>query len=140
MSMLSPESALVYVMATVSATDGQISESEIARMTGLIQYLPVFADYNVDRLGADAETCIQLLMTDEGLDAVFGLVAEAIPESHFDLVYALACDVAATDGVLTQTELRLLEEIRHRLTVDRLTAAAIERGIAARQKILPHDD
>ncbi len=141
MSTISPESALVYVMVTVSATDGEMRESELARITGLVRYLPAFSGYNIDRLTADTETCLQLLQSDEeGLDAIIGLVAEAIPESHYDLVYALACDVAVSDGSLSQVELRLLEEIRHQLTVDRLTAAAIERGIAARQKVLPHDD
>ena len=36
------------------------------------------------------------------------------------------------DGALTQTELRLLEEMRHELNLDRLHAAAIERGARAR--------
>jgi len=36
------------------------------------------------------------------------------------------------DGQLSQEELRLLEVLRHGLDVDRLTAAAIERGAATR--------
>ena len=38
----------------------------------------------------------------------------------------------AVNGVATQEELRFLEILRHELSVDRLTAAAIERGSAAR--------
>ena len=64
-----------------------------------------------------------------------GLIEEAVPPSHCDLVYAIACEVAVSDGELSQEELLLLEEIRHFLNVDRLTAAAIERGVAARQKV-----
>ena len=37
-----------------------------------------------------------------------------------------------TDAVLRETELRLLEEIRYELNIDRLHAAAIERGARAR--------
>lgn len=139
MSTISPETALVYIMVTCAASDGEMTESELTRMTGLVGYMPAFRDYNIERLRADTDTCVQLLQSDEGLDAVVGLVAEAIPDSHYDLIYALACEVAASDGTLTQSELRLLELIRHQLEVDRLTAAAIERGIAARQKTLPHN-
>ena len=137
MSTISPETALVYTMVTVSASDDWMTDSELTRMTGLVGYLPAFRNYNIERLRSDTETCTQLLQSEEGLDAVLGLIEEAVPESHYDLVYALACEVAASDGNLTQEELRLLEMFRHYLAVDRLTAAAIERGIAARQKAVP---
>jgi tellurite resistance protein len=134
MSTISPETALVYIMVTVAASDDTLTDSELTRMTGLVGYLPAFRDYNIERLRGDTETCVDLLQSEEGLDAVFGLVAEAVPESHLDLVYALACEVAASDSSLSQEELRLLEIIRHYFDIDRLTAAAIERGIASRQK------
>jgi tellurite resistance protein len=44
----------------------------------------------------------------------------------------MACDVAAADGTLNDSELRILEEIRYELEIDRLHAAAIERGARAR--------
>lgn len=134
MSTISPETALVYMMVTVSASDEEMTDSELARMTGIIGYLPVFRNYNVERLRGDTSSCIELLQSEEGLDAVFGLVEEAVPESHLDMLYALACEVAASDGTLSQEELRLLEMVRHYFNIDRLTAAAIERGTAARQK------
>jgi len=134
MSTISPETALVYTMVTVAASDNKMTDSELTRMTGIVGYLPAFQNYNVERLRGDTETCVDLLQSEEGLDAVLGLVEEAVPQSHLDLVYALACEVAASDSTLSQEELRLLEMIRHYFNIERLTAAAIERGIASRQK------
>lgn len=134
MSTISPETALVYIMVTVSASDEEMTDSELNRMTGVIGYLPAFRNYNIERLRTDTNTCIELLQSEEGLDAVLGLIDEAVPESHIDLVYGLACEIAASDGALSQEELRLLEMFRHYFDIDRLTAAAIERGVAARQK------
>ncbi len=134
MSTISPETALVYTMVTMSASDGNMTDTELDRMTGILGYLPAFQGYNIERLRSDTDSCIELLQSEEGLDAVIGLIEEAVPESHRDLVYALACEVAASDGTLNQVELRLLEMIRHVLDIDRLTVAAIERGAAARQK------
>ncbi|MEQ8431019.1 MAG: tellurite resistance TerB family protein, partial [Roseovarius sp.] len=68
----------------------------------------------------------------DGLDALFGLIRDNLPERLFETAYALSCDVAAADGALTESELRLLEEIRFELDLDRLHAAAIERGARAR--------
>jgi tellurite resistance protein len=50
----------------------------------------------------------------------------------YETAYAVACDIVAADGEANQEELRMLEMIRFRLDVDRLTAAAIERGARAR--------
>ena len=57
---------------------------------------------------------------------------DRLPERLFETAYAIACDVAAADGTLREPELRLLEEIRYELNIDRLHAAAIERGARAR--------
>ncbi len=134
MSTISPETALIYTMVVVSASDNEMTDSELTRMTGLVGYLPALRGYNLERLRQDTETCVALLDTEEGLDAVFGLIEEALESRYYDLMYALACEVAASDGTLTQEELRLLEMFRHFFNIDRLTAAAIERGVAARQK------
>ena len=48
------------------------------------------------------------------------------------IAYALACDVVTADGRHSQVELRMLEEVREELLVDRLHAAAIEWGARVR--------
>lgn len=132
-SMISPHTALVYLMVVVSAADGDMNDKEFNRMGQLVLNLPIFKGYNAEKLLEDAETCAQILENeDDGLDTVIGLALQAIPDTHGDTTYAVVCDVAAADGDLSQEELRLLEIIRHRFDVERLTAAAIERGIAAR--------
>ncbi len=49
-----------------------------------------------------------------------------------ETAYALACDIAAADQEVPEEEARMLEMIRHRLKIDRLIAAGIERGARAR--------
>lgn len=135
-STISTESALVYLMVLVSASDSEMTDVEIQQVGQIARTLPVFANYDVERLVPDAEACAEILDNDDGLDAVFGLIREALPASHADTAYAIACEVAAADGHLSQEEIRLLEIIRHTLDLDRLTAAAIERGTAARRRPL----
>ena len=49
-----------------------------------------------------------------------------------ETAYALACDVVTADGRHSQVELRMLEEVREELKIDRLHAAAIEWGARVR--------
>ncbi|MGB7319351.1 MAG: tellurite resistance TerB family protein, partial [Planktotalea sp.] len=91
-----------------------------------------FASYDIDRMNTMAQTVFDLFEQEDGLDALFGLVRDNLPERLFETGYALSCDVAAADGTLQESELRILEEIRYELNIDRLHAAAIERGARAR--------
>ena len=68
---------------------------------------------------------------EEGLEKALDLIKTALPEKLRETAYALACDVVASDTKASQEELRMLELIRHRLDIDRLAAAAIERAARA---------
>ena len=129
---LSAEDALVALMVAVSFSDEQIRTSELITITQIVNHLPVFGDYDADRISLMSRTVMDLFAEEDGLDALFGLVRGALPARLNETAYALACDVAAADGRIRETELRLLEEIRHELDIDRLHAAAIERAARAR--------
>ncbi|MCL1627332.1 MULTISPECIES: tellurite resistance TerB family protein [Roseinatronobacter] len=133
---MSPQDSLVAVMIAVSAADQSIRTSELVAIQALVNHLPIFAEYDVDRIRTIAQTVFDLFEEDDGLDALFGIVRDSLPEKLFETAYALSCDVAAADGLLGQQELRMLEEIRHELGIDRLYAAAIERGSRARHLTL----
>ena len=129
---LSPQACLVDIMIAVSLSDEQVRTAELLKIEGAVNNLPVFAEYDIDRMRIMSQTVQDLFAEEEGLDALFGLIRDNLPERLFETAYALACDVAASDGTLREAELRLLEEIRYELNIDRLHAAAIERGARAR--------
>ncbi|MFO7919668.1 2-dehydro-3-deoxyphosphooctonate aldolase [Rhodobacteraceae bacterium W635] len=133
---LSPQDALVALMIAVSVSDESIRTSELVTIERIVNHLPVFADYDADRLGVVARIVFDLFEEEDGLDALFGLVLDTLPERLYETAYALACDVAAADGLLRQTELQMLQEVRYQLDIDRLHGAAIERGARARHMVL----
>jgi tellurite resistance protein len=129
---LTAQDCLVALMIAISASDENIRTAELVKIEVAVNHLPIFANYDVDRMHAMAQTVFDLFSEEDGLDALFGLIRDNLPERLFETAYALACDVAVADGMLGETELRLLEEIRYELDLDRLHAAAIERGARAR--------
>lgn len=133
---LSAQDSLVALMVAVSASDEDIRTAELVKINAAVNILPVFSGYDADRMKQVSQTVFDLFEQEDGLDALFGLVRDALPERLYETAYALACDVAAADGHLEETELRLLEEIRYELSLDRLHAAAIERGARARHLAL----
>ena len=131
-NVLSPQDCLVALMIAVSASDEDIRTAELVKIQSSVNMLPVFGEYDIDRLNRMSQLVFELFAQEDGLDALFGLIRDNLPERLFETAYALACDVAAADGALAESELRLLEEIRYELNIDRLHAAAIERGARAR--------
>ena len=131
---LSPQDALVAVMTAVSAADQNMTDRELASITSIIEGLPVFHGYDRARISAVSNMVADLFEEEDGLDALLGLVVQALPEHLHETAYALACDVAAADGRVAMTELRFLEMLRNTLSIDRLAAAAIERGARARHQ------
>ena len=129
---LSAQDCLVAVMVAVSVSDGDIGTTELMKIQTAVNLLPIFADFDMDRIKTVSQMVFDLFEQEDGLDALFGLIKEALPDRLNETAYALACDVAAADGSLEEAELRLLEEIRYELNLDRLHAAAIERGARAR--------
>ena len=130
--MLSHHAALIYVMVMVSAADRNMTDAELHTIGEIVSFLPIFHDYDPGLLPKTTIACAELLDSEDGLDRTLGVIKASLPPRLRETAYALACDVAASDGEAHQEVLRLLELIRHRLDIDRLTAAAIERGARAR--------
>ena len=132
----SPCDALVAVMVAVSASDETMRTSELVAIQRNVDHTPVFAEYDDDRIRAVSQTVMTLFEEEEGLDALFGLILDALPEGLYETAYALACDVGAADGRLYEGEIAMLAEIRHQLKVSRLHAAAIELAAQVRHRVL----
>ncbi|MEM9249256.1 MAG: tellurite resistance TerB family protein [Pseudomonadota bacterium] len=129
---LSAQDALVAVMIATSVSDETVRTAELVTIERIVNHLPVFARYDADRTRLVANLVFDLFEEEDGLAALFGIVREALPERLRETAYAMACDVAASDGLLDDAELRMLEEIRYELNIPRLHAAAIEQGARAR--------
>jgi tellurite resistance protein len=132
MPTLNLHTALISTMVIVSASDREMTDRELFTIGEIVRTLPVFSDYDEEHLPDDAAACVDMLNGDQKLEEIIGKIRAVLPKKIYDTAYALACDVAVSDGQLSQEELRMLEMLRHGLDVDRLTAAAIERGSAVR--------
>jgi uncharacterized tellurite resistance protein B-like protein len=130
------QDALVAIMIAVSASDESIRTSELVTIERMVNHLPVFADYPGDRLKSVSNVVFNMFQDEDGLDQLWEMTRRALPVRMFETAYVMACDVVAADGKAGESELRLLEEMRYELNIDRLHAAAIERAARARHMAL----
>jgi tellurite resistance protein len=112
-----------------------MTDAELARIGEIVSNLPVFSDFDQDRLVKTAEACGEVLSRDGGLDRVLALVRDNVPKRLRETAYAVALEVAAADMEVRPEEIRFLEMLSEALELDKLTTAAIERGIRARNTV-----
>lgn len=130
---LSHTEALIYTMVLASAVDTAVKDVELRTMGHIVRGLPAFEGFAEDALPRAVESCLQLVSSGEhGIEEAITVIRNSLPPALRETAYALALDVVAADGKADQAELRLLEMLRHRLDIDRLVAAGIERGARAR--------
>jgi len=129
---LTPHEALVFAMVLVSAADRTMTDRELRTIGRIVTSMPAFVGFDQETLPHVADRCVAVLQKADGLEDAFALIRAALTPALRETAYAFACDVVAADGRASQEELRVLELMRHRLDVERLVAAAIERGARAR--------
>jgi tellurite resistance protein len=133
MSLSTPQ-ALIYLMVSVAAADRTMTDRELRRIGSVVRNLPVFGEFDEQRLPEVAQECAEMLAGTAGLKAVLDAAYEALSDGFADTAYAVAVEVAAADLFASQEELRLLEMIGDRFSLDALSRAAIEASARARHR------
>lgn len=129
---LTPQEAIIYLMVMTSASDGQITETELRATGRVVRSYPLFAPSDEQNLVATAEAAGKLMSSDGGLHKVIAAAAAALPAHLSETAYAAVVDIVTADEHLDMTEIRVLELIRDALSVSDDGAAAIEHAARAR--------
>ncbi len=119
-------------MVLVSAADRNRTDRELHTIGRIVTQAPTLDGFDTSGVSGIANCCLADLEQEDGLDTVLGLIAEALPRRLRETAYAFAVEVAVADGTAATEEPGARELIRHRLEVDRLAAAAIERSAEVR--------
>lgn len=132
-SVVSPHTAIIYVMVTVSAADARMEDKELRAIGDIVRSFPVFRGFDEEKLVRAARECADILSEEkDGLQTVFALARQALSAPLRETAYACAVEVAAADDRINREEMRILELVRAGLQIDTLVAVAIERAARAR--------
>jgi hypothetical protein len=66
--------ALIYTMVLVSAADRDMTDAELLTIGEMVNYLPIFREYDTDQLTEVAQDCAKLLGDADGLEKAFALI------------------------------------------------------------------
>ena len=133
---LSPQEALIYVMVTMSAVDGDMTDDELSRIGSMVSQFPIFDGMEQSELVTVSKACALALKEPDSLNTVLAAIGDALPAKLRETAYVAAVEVAAADLTVGQEELRFLELLAGELRIDKLVTSAIERTARARHQRL----
>lgn len=134
---LTPREALIASMVLMAAADGTgATDAEVKRMNRLVADLPAFGGSAASEVEVASEVVVGLLAEPDGIEKAATLIRDALPPRLRETAYLLACEIAAADGEANQEELRMLQDFRIMLDIDRLIAGAIEHAAKARYQVI----
>ena len=110
--------------------------SELLTIQQIVDYLPVFAGYDVERIAGVSRSILALFNEEDGLDTFFAYVRVNLPDRLRETAYALAVEVVSADVQAREEELNFLLMLEDRLELPKLPVAAIEYSARVRHRTL----
>ena len=83
-TILSAEDSLVAIMIAISMSDENVKTSELITIQQVVNHLPIFSNYNPDRISHVATITFQLFEEEDGLDSFFELVKDSLPKKLYE--------------------------------------------------------
>ncbi|MGF1486333.1 MAG: tellurite resistance TerB family protein [Prochloraceae cyanobacterium] len=121
---LDPAESFTGLMIAAIAADGQISEEEARLVAATLSRMKLFQDYTNDRLVRTNEKILRILQQ-QGPEYLVKIASEGLPQELYDTAFAIAADLILSDGVVSEQEQQLLNDLYHFLSLNEQTAQTI---------------
>jgi len=127
-----PHAVLAPAVATI-ASDGYIDDAEVAQLTNLVAFSPVFSGLGAADLD-DMTNAIMDDVTQKGAEAVIDTSAEVLSPALRETAFCFAMRVAMADGFLDEKEKDVLAGTAQRMQLSRETFENVLHVITMMQR------
>jgi tellurite resistance protein len=130
---LSVAEAFTAIPLAMSAVDGNLDETELDCVGTYIGRMRIFGDYDNEKI-AGMFTKLLDILDNKGVADLVKAAKLKLPNDLRETVFACAVDVAFADGILVDTEKKLLKELYKFLDVSEKTASMIIKVATIRNR------
>jgi uncharacterized tellurite resistance protein B-like protein len=122
----SPQEAASGILLAIIASDGEISDDEVAAFNGVAQGHPIFRDQPSQAFGRMIDEQFSILRK-TGWESLFDKGAADLPPDIAQTVFVLAVDLVLSDGSVEESEEYLIGKLRDALRIsEELVATAVQ--------------
>lgn len=122
---LTTEESFAGIMLAAAAVDGGIADKELQNLRTTLKRTKLFEEKTDTSITQTLSLLLQIIKA-HGVDTLLELAVPKLPDYLSATVFAIATDIAISDGSILDEELSILSQLSDRLsipeeTVDRIT-------------------
>lgn len=125
--------AFTAIPLAMSAIDGKIDETEMQCVSTYIERMKIFKDYDNNQIAAMFAKLLEIFDS-KGVANLVKAAKMKLPIPLRETAFACAVDIAFADGILENSEKKLLKELYKFLEVPEKTALMIIKVAAIRNR------
>lgn len=121
-----PQEATSAILLSIIASDGEISDEEVAAFNAVAVHHPIMVDQPAAAFHKMMDEQLTVLRK-QGWEVLFDEGARELPVAMTNTVFVLAVDFVLSDGTVEETEERLIGKLRDALSIsNELVNASVE--------------
>lgn len=119
-----PAEAFAAIALVAVASDGYIAEPEVRVLSTTLNRMQLYRSYPDDVMRRMIDKLLGILQRD-GAGVLFNAATTALPDDLRETAFAVATDIVLADGVVTDEEENLLNDLYRVLDISEETAVKI---------------
>lgn len=131
---LNEQEAFLGLIISIVAADGHISEEEINDFNSVANKSNILRSMSGNQFRSTIDNLIRILNRN-GFDKLVELSVAGLPAKYREGTFAVACDLACSDGYIDGEEERLLEQLKEKLSIGDNIAKMIIDVISMKNKV-----
>jgi tellurite resistance protein len=122
--MLNKQECFLAIALAISAADGHISQSEVEGIVAYLRRMRMFESTNGNQMVSMFDKLVGIIRR-QGVESLVQLAREGLPTELRETAFACAVDIAFADGVVDDSEKKLIDELQKILEVPENIALTI---------------
>jgi hypothetical protein len=121
---LGPQEGFAATLLAASACDGHIADEEVQSLVTILGRMKMYQNAPPHKFSSMMDRILGMLKRG-GPEKLLEMAAPAIPPELRETAFANACDIVLADGVVEADEKEFIDNLLHKLEIDRGRATAI---------------
>lgn len=129
-----PQEAFLGIVIGIVAADGHISDEEVNDFVSIANKSALLKSMSNQQFDGAVDLLLRILRRD-GVDALLDQAVQGLPAQYRESAFAVACDLACSDGYIEPEEEQVLERLQSRFGIQDPTARKILEVISVKNRI-----
>ena len=130
---LTPEESFAGIMLAAVAVDGHMADEELQNLMTTLKRTKLFKNETKESIVKTLKKLLKIIKANN-VDVLLQLAIPKLPEYLYETIFAIATDIALSDGAMFEEELDMLSKLSDSLSIPEETVNQITKVMIIKNK------